>query len=221
MSETITFRRRHLPHWTVADHSYFVTLRLKGSLPRAIVDELANEREALLKLKANQSAMTELQRRQFITVEAILDSAKHGLKYLDIAPVADMVFKAFEWLETKHNWQIHALTIMPNHVHVLLRNTDGKNHLLNQHIGVLKGWTAREANRMLKRKGAFWMDENFDHWCRTAEKVESAAKYIAENPVKSGLANKWDEWPWTRVGRAFLPDRGGNNPCPTRSARNG
>ena len=155
--------------------------------------------------------MTELQRRQFTKVEAILDSVKHGPKYLDIAPVADVVFKAFEWLETKHGWQIHALTIMPNHVHVLLRNTAGKNHLLNQHAGILKGWTAREANRILERRGAFWMDENFDHWCRTTEKVDSAARYIAENPVKAGLVQKWDEWPWTRVGRAFLPDRSATN----------
>ena len=212
MNETITFRRRHLPHWMVADHSYFVTIRLKGSLPRAVAEELEQERESLLKSTADEAAMTDLRRRQFLKIESILDCAKRGPKYLDVAPVADVVFKAFEWLEEKHGWLIHALTIMPNHVHVLLRNINGENHLLTRHLGVLKGWTAREANRILGRQGFFWMDENFDHWCRTTEKVKSAAKYIAENPVKAGLVQQWKEWPWTRVGRAFLPDRKDGQP---------
>ena len=96
---------------------------------------------------------------------------------------------------------------MPNHVHVLLRNVTGENHLLNEHLGVFKGYTAHEANRILERTGTFWMDENFDHWCRSDEKVKAAVEYIRQNPVKAGLVSRPEEWPWTRVGRAFLPDR--------------
>lgn len=95
---------------------------------------------------------------------------------------------------------------MPDHVHLLLRNVAGKNHLLNEHLGILKGCTAREANRILRRNGNLWMDENFDHWCRTDEKVKTAAEYIRQNPVKAGLVSRPEDWPWTRVGRAFLAD---------------
>ena len=145
--------------------------------------------------------MTDLQRMHFLRIESILDNAKRGPMYLGNSSVADVVFNSFMWLEERYGWLIHALTIMPNHVHVLLRNTKGDNHLLLQHLGVLKGWTAREANKILKRTGSFWMDENYDHWCRSTEKVESAAKYIVDNPVKAGLVSQWKEWQWTYVGR--------------------
>ena len=48
MVETIRFVRNRLPHWLVADRTYFVTLRLSGSLPRSVVRELIREREALI-----------------------------------------------------------------------------------------------------------------------------------------------------------------------------
>ena len=38
-TRTIGFRRRHLPHWTVADRSYFVRNRLKGAIPANVVNE--------------------------------------------------------------------------------------------------------------------------------------------------------------------------------------
>lgn len=42
---TISFHRRRLPHWLVADHSYFVTLCRKVCLSSHVVEELRNERD--------------------------------------------------------------------------------------------------------------------------------------------------------------------------------
>jgi REP element-mobilizing transposase RayT len=210
---TIGFRRRHLPHWTVAERTYFVTMRLKGSLPAAVVRQLDEERDALLATGPNPDILNDFSRARLLRIEAILDAAQSGPTFLNVAQIADVMVKAFDWLGEKKGWLVHAFTVMPNHIHVLLRNVAGKNHLLNEHLGVLKGYTAHEANRLLRRTGAFWMDENFDHWCRTDERVQSAAEYIRQNPVKAGLVLRPEEWPWTRVGRAFLPDqdRSGRN----------
>jgi REP element-mobilizing transposase RayT len=204
---TISFRRRHLPHWTVAERTYFVTIRLKGSIPAAVVHQLDQEREALLATRPDANVWNEFRRARLLRIEAILDAAQSGPTFLNVAPVADAVAKAFLWLGEKKGWLVHAFTVMPNHVHVLLRNVAGKNHQLNEHLGAFKGYTAHEANRILQRTGAFWMDENFDHWCRTDEKVKAAVEYIRQNPVKAGLVSRPEEWPWTQVGRAFLPDR--------------
>jgi len=38
MVETIRFCRGNLPHWLVADRTYFVTMRLNGTLPRSVVE---------------------------------------------------------------------------------------------------------------------------------------------------------------------------------------
>jgi len=205
--QTTGFRRRHLPHWTVADRSYFVTIRLKGSLPSAVVDDLRLKRETLLARQLPPEEMDRSHREEFRRIEAILDAGSAGPKFLDIAPVADIVFKAFEWLERQKGWTVHALSIMPNHVHAVLRNVQGRNEQLHRDLGILKGTTGRNANRELDRTGKpFWIDENFDHWCRTDRQLLRAVRYTVMNPVKARLVANWRDWPWTRVDKAFLPE---------------
>jgi len=205
-TSTIGFRKRHLPHWTVADHSYFVTIRLKGSIPAEVARQLESERAALMELNPTDDERDAFQRKHFNCMEDLLDSSSVGPRHLDIAPVADIVFKSFDWLESQKGWLVHALSIMPNHVHVVLRNTIGRNDQLNKDLGILKGFTARECNRVLNQTGsAFWMDENFDHWIRDDKRLSGAVRYTAMNPVKAGLAIRWNDWPWTRVGAMFLP----------------
>jgi putative transposase len=206
-SPTIGFRRRHLPHWTVAGHSYFVTIRLKGSLPRSVTATLVQEREDLAARRCSGSEMEQLQRDHFRRIETILDAARSGSKFLNVASVADVVLRAVTWLEDNKGWFVDAATIMPNHTHMLMRHPDGRNAQLNHDLGLFKGFTAREANKILGRVGKpFWMDENFDHWCRDEAKVRGVVAYIVRNPVKAGLVPQWRDWPWTRVNTALLPD---------------
>ena len=205
-NNTIHFSRRHLPHWMVADRSYFVTIRLKGSLPQTVLEALAAEKKELSERVISEVELAEIHRQRFLRLDAILDGCQSGPKHLNQAPIASLVINAFAWLECEKGWAIRALTIMPNHVHILLRNVRGHNHSLNQDLGRLKGFTARQANAILGKSGAFWMDENFDHWCRTEVHAQKATRYIAQNPVKAGLVKHWQDWPWTQVGQAFLPD---------------
>ncbi len=44
MVETVRFSRGNLPHWLVADHAYFITIRLTGTVPKSVVAELQAER---------------------------------------------------------------------------------------------------------------------------------------------------------------------------------
>ncbi len=205
--QTLEFRRRHLPHWFVSGRAYFVTIRLKGSLPQAVTEHLVQEREAFAARHPSDEERTALQRIQFKRIEAILDSAKESPTFLNTVPVAALVFRAFEWLEAKKRWLIYAATIMPNHVHLLMRHRGDGDGQLNRDLGVLKGFTAHEANKCLGRTGQpFWMDESFDHWCRTDEELRWSVGYIAQNPVKAGLAGCWKAWPWTLVRPEYVAD---------------
>ncbi|NQU10486.1 hypothetical protein HQ590_06840, partial [bacterium] len=71
MAETLSFRRRHLPHWIVADRPLFVTIRLKGSLPKAVVEQVRREREDLLANNADVIQRQEFEQRAFEKIEAI------------------------------------------------------------------------------------------------------------------------------------------------------
>jgi len=60
----------------------------------------------------------------------------------------------------------------------------------------LKGYTAREANKVLNRTGAFWEEESYDHEIKDGEEFGRVVRYVLNNPVKAGLVNHWSEWPW-------------------------
>jgi REP element-mobilizing transposase RayT len=91
-------------------------------------------------------------------------------------------------------YHLGAFAVMANHVHVLLLPVVGPSLLLKS----LKGWTAREANRILGRTGeGFWQRESYDHWVRDDREWERICSYIEENPVKVGMAGSAEEYAWS------------------------
>jgi REP element-mobilizing transposase RayT len=60
----------------------------------------------------------------------------------------------------------------------------------------LKRHTARQANIVLGRQGAFWQDESYDRVIRDNDEYVRTVNYVLENPVKAGLVSKWEDWPW-------------------------
>ena len=88
---------------------------------------------------------------------------------------------------------------MSNHIHLLMRNEEGRTQDMLADLARFKNYTAREANKVLGRSGSFWAREDFDHWIRSLEKFEGTVRYIANNPVKAGLVNTWDQWKWVVV----------------------
>jgi REP element-mobilizing transposase RayT len=72
------------------------------------------------------------------------------------------------------------------------------NHLLSDIVKSWKGFTAREANKILNRVGqTFWQPESFDHWIRDDEEKARICRYVTNNPVKAGLCRAPDEWRWS------------------------
>ncbi len=61
----------------------------------------------------------------------------------------------------------------------------------------LKRYTAREANKILGRRGAFWQDESYDHVVRDSNELERIVLYVLHNPVKAGLIEHWRDWKWS------------------------
>lgn len=61
----------------------------------------------------------------------------------------------------------------------------------------IKGISAREANKILDRKGSFWQSESYDHIVRDEDELERIIKYIIYYPVKAGLVEKWEDWEHT------------------------
>ena len=103
-------------------------------------------------------------------------------------------------------YTLWAYVVMANHVHIFVQpkpaspTTESDRHYvsLSEITKRLKGYTSREANKLLERTGqAFWQIESFDHWARDEEEFYRIIAYIENNPVKAGLVLKPEDWPWS------------------------
>jgi putative transposase len=162
--------RRRLPHWIPNDTVVFVTWRLAGSAPPVNPETLTAENTG---------------RTAFVHKDKALDTKRAGPFWLQDARVAQMVDNALRYGE-----------IMPNHVHMICE----PEAALPDVMCWLKGRTARSANRILRRTGTpFWQDESYDHWIRSSQELEETVAYVENNPVNAGLVEFADQWPWSSV----------------------
>jgi putative transposase len=190
MVQTISFRRGRLPHWTVAERAYFVTISQKGAIPADRLAELA------------ESSLVDADR--FLAIDKLLDSSPERCRVLHRAPLAERLLSALEWLESeKKGWVVHAVCIMPSHIHLVMRNGVGRSGELGKDLAAFKNFTARICNTELSRSGRFWAKESFDHWCRDEDSVRKAVAYTLRNPVRAGLVSSVDDWPWVKVGAEY------------------
>jgi len=175
----VSYYRRRLPHWHPSDRPLFLTWHLYGSLP-----------EKRFPPPHSSSAG-----KAFVWMDRYLDDARCGPHWLRRPEIAELVAASLRYAEDKLRfYDLHAWVIMSNHVHMLVSPNVPPPRFLQS----LKGYTAREANRLLRRSGEpFWQAETFDHWIRDQEALERVRRYIEENPVRAGLVSHREEYRWS------------------------
>ena len=95
---------------------------------------------------------------------------------------------------------MHAAVVMPDHVHLLftpLSDQQGNPYGQAEIMQAIKGVSAHSLNKVLNRRGRVWQEESFDRVLRSAESTRQKAEYICENPVRKGLVETPDDYPWT------------------------
>jgi REP element-mobilizing transposase RayT len=208
-SQPKIFYRRHLPHYHPPHATYHVVFRLDGSLPAHVIERLKAERAALERKtagldnpKQKREKWQENQKTYFGKFDAILDGAKSGPRWLARPDVAQIVAHA-----TRHRdgnmLDVDAYCIMPNHVHLVGRVADPSYNLADI-LASLKKYTARQANELLHRSGTFWQSESYDHVIRNGEELLHTVHYVLNNPVKAGLCDLWQNWPWSYCREGIL-----------------
>jgi REP element-mobilizing transposase RayT len=94
---------------------------------------------------------------------------------------------------------MHGAVVMPDHVHLIftpLKDEVGNYFGLAEIMNGIKGASAHSINKALNRRGPAWQFESFDHVLRSDEKLVEKVDYICQNPVRQGLVNNEDEYPW-------------------------
>jgi REP element-mobilizing transposase RayT len=189
------FYRRNLPHWQPDGVSIFLTWRLSGSLPSGTV------------IPDCAPSLGKSPGERFSRLDKLLDKCSTGPKWLKAPRVASCVCDTIErGAHELNQYRLHAFTVMPNHVHLLITPVVSVTKIMRG----MKGSSGHQANKILGHTGkAFWQDESFDHWVRDEREFGRIYRYIENNPVAAGLVKKAEDWPWSSARRmALLPQAG-------------
>lgn len=84
-------------------------------------------------------------------------------------------------------WYMRRVLAMPDHLHALV--SFPREALMGRRVASLKAWTAKVA-------GIEWQTGFFDHRIRHDESLEEKSRYIALNPVRAGLCETPEAWPY-------------------------
>jgi len=63
-------------------------------------------------------------------------------------------------------------------------------------IGGFKQWTAKQILRAAGLPPPLWQKQFFDHLLRSSESYESKWRFVCENPVRAGLVEAVEDWPY-------------------------
>ncbi len=185
------YKGTNLPHWNCGNAIYHVCFRLADSVPRAKREKWLEEKRLLLEGSSHKNRILTKEERERLKyllsgkIEKCLD-AGYGECLLRKPSIAGIVKDALQYFEGRR-YHLHAWSIMPNHVHVIVEPISGFR--ISQIVHSWKSFTANKINHQLGRTGQLWQHEPFDHIIRSEKEYLFLVEYVWNNPEKAGLTN--------------------------------
>jgi REP element-mobilizing transposase RayT len=173
--------RGRLPHWRVDAAVYFITFRLRDSIPREIARQLFEDRERMLRACSTTFERARLDTAFAIRMDLELDRCLGSCVLREHGELVANALRHFH----RERYELHAWCVMPNHVHVLIHVTVGDD--VPKIVHAWKSYIAHKIDR-----GTIWQREYFDRVVRSPQEFANTAAYIRDNPAKAGLRG----WRW-------------------------
>jgi putative transposase len=172
----VSYYKRSLPHWHPAGARLFLTWCLHGCFQQRSAGEAFHERDLDLDMARSGSVWL----RNPAVAQCVVDTLQFGQQILRM-------------------YELHAYVIMPNHVHAVLLPLVSPAKLTKS----VKWYSARRANEVLGRTGQpFWQAETYDRWVRDDGELARIIRYVERNPVRAGLVDRIEDWPWSSAAGA-------------------
>jgi putative transposase len=102
--------------------------------------------------------------------------------------------------------EIWAYCLMTNHLHILAVPTDEGS--LSRCIGRTNLLYTQHVNRKYTRSGRLWQNRFFSTTVDTESYLWAVARYIEQNPVKSTIVTRPEDYPWSSC-RVNISGQGG------------
>jgi putative transposase len=119
-------------------------------------------------------------------------SCYRRLPYLQSVRAKRLFEIAFEEARIKYGMLVFGYVVMPEHVHFLV--SEPERELLSTAIRAIKQSVAR---KLIGEREHFWQARYYDFNVWSASKIREKLRYMHRNPVKRGLVEKPEDWPWS------------------------
>ena len=172
-------------HWELPNCVYHICFRLADSVPQNVLMTWQAERSQLEAFRdAGGLPMSEEERARALwmlsnKVGKFLDSG-YGECLLDKPGVArllsDVVFH-----DDGTKYFVHAIGIMPNHVHVLVQAVEG--YPLKEIVEQWKRISSHRINRAIGRQGTVWREDHYNRIVRDRDEFANQMNYVCGNDM--------------------------------------
>lgn len=197
------YDRGRLPHWDFVGSLQAITFRLADSVPSKLIEKW--NRELRKHLDDNAAAR---ERHRMISRYEDLGHGSGVLRRPECAEIVqEQLFKGHP-----DSYRLIEWCVMPNHVHVMVKFASGMDL-----ASIIRGWkgpSARLINELLGTSGTLWQREYHDRLVRDLEHYYDCRAYIRNNPVKAGLCDRPEDWPFSAAGTGWNPDEAIDDDAP-------
>lgn len=185
-----------MPHLHYNEGDYFITFRLKDSLPSSEVQKLKED------LENSPEELSIKEKRLFKRYDELLDSKGFGSMTI-IEEAITNIIKEILYKYDGLYYELICYCIMPNHIHLVF-SIISKEKSLSEIMKMIKGASSILINKYLNRTGSLWQAESFDRLIRNDVEMYNIVKYVLLNPVKANLVSDWKNWEHTYCHPSYL-----------------
>jgi putative transposase len=127
-------------------------------------------------------------------------------------PARNYLRHASEKVRSKRYFKTIAFCLLPDHLHCIWELPEGDADFSRRWMLIKKGFTRRylkagwqefeqSRSRQKKRERGVWQRRFWEHQIRSEEDLQRHIDYIHYNPVKHGLVDAVENWPWSTYHR--------------------
>ncbi len=134
----------------------------------------------------------------FIT--ASTDDKRH---ILQSPGMAGLLLNVLLHYRDEGNYRLHEFVVMPNHFHLLITP---EKVSLERALQLIKGGFSFRARKELGFQGEVWQTSFYDHRVRDLAEYRKMRDYIHNNPVRRGLSDGPEAYPYSSAHAGFALD---------------
>ena len=124
-------------------------------------------------------------------------------RWFEEAPLVDAVLGELLHTAEECAFAVVVYCFMPDHVHLVVEGRDGASDL-RRFVKTFKQRAVHSTREL--RQAPLWQGGYYEHVIRGDETTSKVARYVLDNPVRAGLANDPEGYPYSGSGVCSVHD---------------